>query len=132
MVQVAQPRDLPGWRSPLGLVRAQARAQGLRREAARARACQALAWVGLAEVPRRPLCTLPPEQRARATVAIALVRVPGLLLWQPPTDIGAKTRTELCATIGILSLRWGTVALIAGGERMADTSALAILRIEGI
>lgn len=124
MVRVAQPNDLPGWRTAPALVRSQARAQGLRREAARARAGQALGWVGLAETARRPLCTLPPEQRARVAMAVALVRVPGLLLWQPPVNLDAGTRAALCATLCALSLRWGSVALIAGDERLPDTQSL--------
>ena len=111
----------------MGLVRARVEPIGC--DAARRRAGQALDWVGFTPPAWRPLGTLSSEQRARATLAMALVRVPGLLLWPPPVGLAPGTRTALCETIHTLALRWETVALIAGDEAMPGTKWLQMERL---
>jgi cobalt/nickel transport system ATP-binding protein len=110
------------WRTPLGWVASGVRAHGLRHGEARARAGQALGWVGARTegMAMRPLATLSAPERRRVALAHALAVVPGLLLLDHPCEALCRSeRAALYETIRVLAERWEMVVLLIPDVDMA-------------
>ena len=91
----------------------QARAHGLGRAAANARADELLEAFDLAEHARRPVSTLSGGQRRRLDVAIGLVHSPRLLfLDEPSTGLDPQNRVNLQEQVQRLNRELGTTIVL--------------------
>jgi ABC-2 type transport system ATP-binding protein len=110
----------------------QARAHGLGRAAANARADELLEAFDLAEHARRPVSTLSGGQRRRLDVAIGLVHSPRLLfLDEPTTGLDPQNRVNLQEQVQRLNRELGTtIVLTTHYLEEADAEAERVIIID--
>ncbi len=105
------------WRTTLGAVTAAVREHGVPYLGARRRGMRALDWAGVASVAHRPTFTLDAGARERVRLAMALAKVPGLLLLDRAfTALPPRRRGVLWDTIERLAASWETVVLCTSDD----------------